>query len=224
MARRDSERRILEALNSSYREAFEESKVDPSVGTLHLGLRFNELKDRTKLHQDTLAERLKSLRKEGKVVLSETGRYNISSPGERDLVLSNLLLLIEELGPGYVSVGGPLSDSIRPEERTVTRSTTLFGLPLVPLTWLSGMLRAFHGELAAREVLSACRDANVPIESMDQRRRRSEILSALKRKPLHGKQILVCVVDWDVWKDELNDAYLNRIAKVARAIRRRAAT
>lgn len=224
MARRDSERRILEALHSSHREAFEKVKVDPSVGARPSGLRFNELKDRTGLHQDTLTERLRSLRKEGKVVLSETGLYNIGLPGERNLVLSNLLLLIEELGLGYVSTGGPQSASIRPDERAVLRSTTLFALPDRPWASLGDMLRAFHAELAAREFLSACAEANIPIEDVSQGRRCVEIIDVLKRRRVQGKQILISVVDWDVWKDELTEGYVKRIARMARTLQRRAAT
>lgn len=42
-------------------------------------------------------------------------------------------------------------------------------------------------------------------------RRRAEILDALKHRHLRGKQILVSVLDWDVWNEELQDAYGSRL-------------
>lgn len=204
-AKLDSERRILQALE----------KAGPE------GRGFNELKKETRLHQSTLTERLRFLRKERKVAQSPFGRYIIVELGLEDLGLRDLLFSIEELGPSHAAIGGPESGSVRPEERALMRSTRFYAIPPLPLAWLVVLRRSVHEAYAALKLLSICKTLKIPPSEILEGRRQSEVLERLKSQSLRDKEILACVIDSDVLRKELTMDYLMRVAKVATLIQRR---
>lgn len=204
-ARLESEKRILEALEEAGPE----------------GLRFNRLRKQTRLHQDTLTERLRSLRQERKVAQNEYGRYVIMKLGLEDLALSNLLFLIEELGPSHATIGGPKADSVRADERAVMRSSVFYAIPPLPPDWLEILRRALHEEYAALKLISICKILHISLSEVLEGPRQAEGLERLRQRSFRGKQILACVIDSAVLRDDLSVDYLRRIAQVAAILQRR---
>ncbi len=204
-ARLKSEKLILEALE----------KAGPD------GLRFNELRKETGLHQDTLTERLHSMRRERKVAQNPYGRYVIMKLGLEDLALANLVFLIDELGPSHGAIGGPESGSVRADERALMRSSVFYAIPPLPLDWLVILRRAIHEAYAALKLLSVCKVLDISLSEILTGPHQVEVLERLKTRSLRGKQILACVIDSDVLRDDLSVVYLRRIARVAAVLQRR---
>ncbi len=205
VAKLESEKRILDALE----------KAGPE------GLRFNELRRETRLHQDTLTERLRSLRRQRKAAQDERGRYVIMKLGLEDLALSNLQFLIDELGPSQATIGGPGSDSTHADERAIMRSSIFYAIPPLPIDWLEMLRRAIHEEYAALKLNDVCKILNLSLADILAGPRREEILKRLRTKSFRGKQILACVIDHDLLARELTTDYLERIVQVAAVIVRR---
>lgn len=199
MARMDSEQRILDALREN---------MD--------GLRFNELKKTTGLHQDTLTKRLESLMKEGKVVKSMVkSKYLIGALGIREATALGIIRrMLEEKDRGFDVYGGPGSGSLDPLTDLMIRNTTLFASPGRGVSSLSYLIKVVPESLlfAAMEWISEKKNVRCPERMSDKKLK--EVLSELKSREESPVQILAFSID-------LKDIVENVTPDVARRILRR---
>ncbi len=198
MARLDSELRILAALRvAGYK-----------------GLRFNELRRLVGVHQDTLSQRLKSLLREGKVSYSSSsGTYVISEAGLEDLGFIYLLSLMEQLGSDRSAMGGKVSGSVKQDEDAILRATVLHAIPSLPPTWMEMLLRLIHEEMLALKLMSLSQVLGIELKEFLRDPTRQKILDRLRLRSLRGKQILVCVIDYDILRERLDEVYLENMVE-----------
>jgi hypothetical protein len=199
----------------SAREAKNDSitRIESALAEVPNGLRFGELKEKTRLHQDTLSIRLKKLITEEKVLKIEAS-YKLSEDGVKELGKLQLLDLIAR-SPGLSLAHD--GAALEPAETLIRKSTAGYAFPGITLGSLQAAMSLTHKYFMLHLLEYLIRNRLI-----DGRRlvaNPSAIIEDLKRAllgTLPEKQVLAFTLDRKTLVDCLQEEYIRELLRVAR--------
>lgn len=180
------------------------------------GLRFNEIKEHTGLHQTTLSKRLKELLLYGYVEFDPIKRlYSIGDKARYDdLETRELLRLIKE-SVGRLVVGGPHSGSIYPDEDLVAKSLISYAFPGLQIGIPGDIGRIVHKYLVLRIIRSLARSYKIDPRCLTGEKPIEHLISELKKELPLRKQVLAFIVDFEEVRKALNVEYIKEVLRIA---------
>jgi DNA-binding Lrp family transcriptional regulator len=196
-AKADSVRRILAAL-----------KKKPD------GLRFKELKELTRLHQDTLTIRLDDLVEQE--IIKHPGRlYKISSRGEDDLCRRELIGQIES-ARSFMCVGGPDDVSPYVDEDVILKSTLGYAFPAISASVVGSLRRILQKYWMLHLMTNLASDGKIDARYLTSEKPLENMVDELKSSMTATKLVLAFTIDQSELKKRLNLEYVQEIIRLAR--------
>jgi hypothetical protein len=189
-------------------------RIESALQANPRGLRFQELKRHTRLHQDTLAIRLPELTDTGQV--RKEGRYYLlSENGFEDLDKLRLLEAIAACS-GF-SMSGP-GMSLTPSEDVILRSSLGFAFPGIPPDSLRAIMTIVHKYwmlqlirfMINNRMIEACRltPDSIDLDTV-------KIVSEALKHHMPKEQILAFRINRDELAARINVEYLRELLRIA---------
>jgi len=192
-----------------------ENRIFQALAAKHDGLRFNELKQMTGLHQDTLSNRLREL-----VAIGAVGKvkrtYQISPMGLWERDKRELLYYIEKTKSHVIILPG---ESSQPVKNVIYPSITGYAFPAVPPPFLKRLATTFHEQLFCFLVDSLIEDKLLEPDFLRKEfnsKHFKQLSQAVKSTSFNQHHLVFAFkVDLKTLLKHLNLDYLNRIRKLS---------
>jgi len=177
------------------------------------GLRFTALKGKTKLHQDTLSNRLNGLISSGDLEYDKLKRlYSISEKGRGQIFRFRLLKLIEK-DDSYLVIGGPGGASVDQAENPVLRSTIGYAFPAINTSSMVYIKNLVHKYYVLHMLYWLVQSHKTDPRSQTKQRTLEQLENELKQISSR-EQILAFLIDHEQIAMNLNADYLKEILRM----------
>jgi len=179
------------------------------------GLIFTALKKKTKLHQDTISNRLKDLISSGNVKHDRLNRlYLISEKGKEERDRLWLLDLMEK-EKNYAVVGDPGGASVYPAEDLIMKSTMCYAFPTINVVSMLRIKNLVHKYYVLHMLYWLARDYRIDPRCLTGESPIDQLANNLKQVIKSKPQILAFVIDNEEVVKDLNTDYLKEILRIA---------
>jgi len=179
------------------------------------GLKFKQLKQLTKLHQDTLSIRLESLVDAGRV--KHPGKfYKLSTDGEDDLSRRYLVSKMTDSATGMVVVGETDNSSLFPDEDVILNSTVGYAFPAISPGVVGDLRRILHKYWMLHLITNLASQNKIDPRLLTRERPMEKLVDELKTSLTGGELVLAFIIDQAELKKRLNLEYVQEIIRLAK--------